>query len=294
MQVEIRSRNSTQFETHAHPEGKRHGNFLPAIFLFSFLIILPLTPISAWCAAQTSPQITDSTPATQTTLAIFTDPHAPRISDGLWTALAAALDRELVFGDSETNNLINHAVGDMTSQTVSVDTSPHINIVRGDTIASGVIIDNSISVYIHGECVAMPTPRPEPIDREHIPPALGWVRVHNGVIEPFIHVECTQISRVLGLQGVGVKGYQRDRLMAQAIAHVIAHEWIHISTQSKHHGKNGITKAQFGFSDLVAHASKPRGKHGKPSPATDQSDGADCSLFPDLHSSAQPCLKGTK
>jgi hypothetical protein len=293
MNVETRSSQAVHFNRDAHTEGKRHGNFLPAIFLFSFLIILPLMPIGSQCAAQTL-QALNQPQSAQTTLAIFTDPHAPRISDGLWTALVAALDRELISGDSETNNLINHAVGDMTKQTVSVDTSAHINIVRGDTIASGVVIDNSISVYIHGECVAMPTPRPEPIDREHIPPALGWVRVHNGVIEPFIHVECTQISRVLGLQGMGVKGYQRDQLMAQAIAHVIAHEWIHISTQSKHHGKNGITKAQFGFSDLVAHTSKPREKHGKPSPATDQSGGADCSLFPDLHSPAQPCLKGTK
>ena len=293
MNVEMRSSQSVQFNRDAHAEGKRHGNFLPAIFLFSFLIILPLMPFSARCAAQ-APQVLNQAQPAQTTLAIFTDPHAPRISDGLWTALVAALDRELISGDSATNNLINHVASDMTNETVSVDTSPHVNIVRGDTIAAGVVIDNSISVYIHGECVAMPIPRPEPIDRDHVPPALGWVRVHNGAIEPFIHVECTQISRVLGLQGMGVKGYQRDRLMAQAVARVIAHEWIHISTQSKHHGKNGITKAQFGFSDLIAHASKPREKHGKPSSATDQSGEADCSLFPGLHSPAQPCLKGTK
>jgi hypothetical protein len=293
MNVETRSSQSVQFNKDAHTEGKRYGNSLPAVFLLSFLIILPLTPISAWCAVQTPPQVTDPAPATQTTLAIFTDPASPGISDSLWTALVAALNQELASGSSETKKLLSHATDHAATQGLQTDVAAPINIVRGNDIAPGIVLDNSISVYIHGKCVAMPRPRPEPISGASTPAALGWVRIHNGSIEPFIHVECTQISRVLGLQGMGLKGYQRDQLMAGAIARVVLHEWIHISTQSSHHSKNGITRAQFSLTDLLVHLPKSAPKQEAPS-AADQGRATECSKLSILDSSAKCRLRGTK
>jgi hypothetical protein len=138
--------------------------------------------------------------------------------------------------------------------------------------------------------VATPTPHPEPFGQAHQPTALGWVRIHNGSIEHFIHVECAHIGQVLGLQGIGLKSYQRDQLMAGAIARVILHEWIHISNQSPHHARNGITKAQFGVADLVAHASKPHRKQG----AQSSGAGVDGSKFPALDAPSDARLRGTK
>jgi hypothetical protein len=40
--------------------------------------------------------------------------------------------------------------------------------------------------------------------------------------------------------------------MAQAIAHVVIHEWIHVATQSPAHGAHGITKQFLSPEELTA------------------------------------------
>jgi len=40
--------------------------------------------------------------------------------------------------------------------------------------------------------------------------------------------------------------------MAEAMARVILHEWVHIATQSAHHGSHGVTQSVFGLQDLLA------------------------------------------
>ena len=40
--------------------------------------------------------------------------------------------------------------------------------------------------------------------------------------------------------------------MAQAIAHVLIHEWSHIVTQSSAHSSRGITQAYLSVNDLIA------------------------------------------
>lgn len=301
MNVETRSSQSVQFNRDAHTEGKRHGNSLPAVFLVSFLIILPLMPISAWCAVQAQPQAIDPSPAAQTTLAIFTDPtapNAPPISDSLWIPLVNALDQELTSGSPEERSLVGQATYDTMSQAQRADVTSQIQIIRGDRVSPGLVIHNSISVYLHGECVATSTPHSNLVGYAHPSDALGWVRISNNSIEPFIHVDCTHIAQVLGLQRVHLNSDKRDQLMAGAIARVILHEWIHISTQSSHHARNGITKAQFGVADLLAHTSKPlqrpQERRGTQSPAADRRDAIDCGKLTALDSSAQCRLRGTK
>jgi hypothetical protein len=46
--------------------------------------------------------------------------------------------------------------------------------------------------------------------------------------------------------------YERRHEMAQAIAHVVIHEWIHIATQSPAHGARGITKQFLSPAELTA------------------------------------------
>lgn len=303
MNVETRSSQSVQFDNHVSKEGNKHGNSLPAAFLLSFLIILPLTPIRAWCAVQAQPQAIDPSPAAQTTLAIFTDltapmaPNAQPISDSLWIALVNVLDQELTSGSPEVRALVSQAADDTTSQASRADVISQIQIIRGDRVSPGLVIHNSISVYLHGECMATLNARSNLFSYAHPSDALGWVRIGNGSIEPFIHVDCTHIAQVLGLQRVRVNSHQRDQLMAGAIARVILHEWIHISTQSSHHAKNGITKAEFGVTDLLVHTSKPQERRGTQSLATDpddRQDRFDCSKLAALDSSTQCRLRGTK
>jgi len=87
--------------------------------------------------------------------------------------------------------------------------------------------------------------------------ALGWVLQVNGRIEPFAHVDCTQIGGVLGAQAQGMDADERNTVMAGAIARVIVHEWIHIAAQSSSHAERGIENAQFGEADLMDLGSEP-------------------------------------
>jgi hypothetical protein len=57
---------------------------------------------------------------------------------------------------------------------------------------------------------------------------------------------------MLGPLALGMDRSHLDNVMAEAIARVILHEWIHIATQSASHGANGITKPQFVVRDLLA------------------------------------------
>jgi len=45
--------------------------------------------------------------------------------------------------------------------------------------------------------------------------------------------------------------------MAEAMARVVVHEWIHVAAQTDRHGQEGITKASFDVGDLMSEA-KPR------------------------------------
>jgi hypothetical protein len=82
--------------------------------------------------------------------------------------------------------------------------------------------------------------------------ALGWVyRVH-GQIAPFIHVDCEEITQILGPLALMLTTSRRDQIMAEAIARVVLHEWVHIATQSAAHARDGVAKSSFGIPDLLA------------------------------------------
>jgi len=118
--------------------------------------------------------------------------------------------------------------------------------VRGDSIRPGIVVGDSIAVYLHGDCRLEPLPR-----RTAYSVPLGWVRRENGRIAPFIHVDCSSIGQVIGPRAQGLNEGRRNRMMARAVARVMVHEWIHVARQSAGHGREGITKAQFGPEDLV-------------------------------------------
>jgi hypothetical protein len=226
-----------------------------AIFLNSLFFALPLVLRGASCAAQDRVAGENANPAStaQTTLVIFSDRPIP---DGLWPALVTALRKELASGSPQIQALVGQRV-DPVSGTGSATSS--IEIVHGETIGpSGLIADNPISIYLHGECKI--TPRPgQPFSYATSVPGstpLGWVQSDHGRIEPFAHVECDPLGKMLAVQASGLNRDQRNQLMAVAIARVIVHEWIHIATQNPRHTESGISKAQFSVADLLAHPDK--------------------------------------
>ena len=197
---------------------------VPVMFLMSIAFML------SSCArdkvfAQAGPQ------ETKTTLVIFAERNMP---DAEWSALFDALKRGA------------------RSESATVPALAGAELLRGDAIKGGISVIQPISVYLHGTCSLVSTERTASLT------ALGWVwRVH-GRIEPFIHVDCTQIALELGPVVLGMDRNRRDTLMGEAMARVILHEWIHVATQNPGHAKDGVAKARFDLVDLLAYDEEVR------------------------------------
>ena len=116
----------------------------------------------------------------------------------------------------------------------------------GTRCSPGAMFDAVIPVYLHGECRLLGEP-----GQEDVRGALGWVFRAHGHIEPFIHVDCTRLSGMLGHQALWMNSGARNAALAEAIAHVVLHEWMHIDTQSAAHTRDGISKDSFRVADLV-------------------------------------------
>ena len=70
-------------------------------------------------------------------------------------------------------------------------------------------------------------------------------------IRPFIHVDCSRITEVLGQHVFGMDKNSRNAVMAEAISRVILHEWVHIASQNPAHAREGIAKPSFSVEELV-------------------------------------------
>ena len=147
----------------------------------------------------------------------------PQLNDDLWPDLVQSLHADLASGMGEAPN------GFALQQNPA--------FFRGNDLALGTIFSRVIVVKLLGRCDLLPQS-----DRSSLEGPLGWVWQVSGTIQPFINVDCERIAQVLRRRSAGLDQYERRHAMAQAIAHVVIHEWIHIETQSPGHGKRGITK----------------------------------------------------
>jgi hypothetical protein len=160
------------------------------------------------------------------------------ISEGLWNALVEELHR---------------------SQAKEAEAMPVLSgdfdVLRGEDVVEGLVVETPLSVVIIGDCALQPSPR------RYVEGALGWVRLVKGEIRPFVHVNCERIVQMLGPVALGMNQGRRNTVMAEAIARVIVHEWIHIATQSAGHAKNGVMQSEFELSDLLAYDEQMNPKH---------------------------------
>jgi hypothetical protein len=127
-----------------------------------------------------------------------------------------------------------------------------IQIVRQDSIPSGPRVNHAIVVYLLGDCRNVPRPAFSFESAGQVSSALGWVLEAHGRVEPFVHVDCARLAAVLSSISLGSSPAERNQEMAQSIARVILHEWIHIATQNPGHASHGIGQAQFTVNDLIA------------------------------------------
>jgi hypothetical protein len=160
-----------------------------------------------------------------TTMVIFTD-HP--MEDDQWSALVRELHR-----------------ADVRLEMAARELGGGLEVLRGRDVAMGVNVDQIISVSVIGDCTLMPGPR------RTVTGALGWVKKVDGEIQPFIKVSCERIVEMLQGIALGMNRERKDAVMAEAMARVIAHEWIHIATQKTSHEKSGVMESQFLVSDLL-------------------------------------------
>jgi hypothetical protein len=170
--------------------------------------------------------------------------------------------------DTQWSSLFNRIQSEFQTYTTASETrpladketAPRLDLIRGDRIHSGLVVDSAISVYLHGNCTsrsALPSHLAPPALH---PGALGWVELAHHQIAPFIHIDCALITRLLSSSSQGLAADFSDSA-AIAIARVFLHEWRHVSTQDAHHTHTGIAKSSFTADDLFGHAQTLRPAH---------------------------------
>lgn len=124
--------------------------------------------------------------------------------------------------------------------------SGQLDVLRGGASIPQLDAEAILSITIIGDCSLIPGPR------RSVEGALGWVRREKGEIRPFVHVDCERIVEMLGPVALGMNEKRRNTVMAEAIARVIVHEWVHVATQNPGHTKSGVMQSQFQLGDLLA------------------------------------------
>jgi hypothetical protein len=150
------------------------------------------------------------------------------LKESAWAALESALVRDL--------------------EAASGPAGPTVELVRADQVEPGREVQTVVTVTLHGDCTLRPGP---PVV---VSGALGWVPRTHGRIEPFVHVECERIAQMLAPRALALRQEARETVMADAVARVVEHEWLHLMTQSAAHSGRGVMQAQFTVMDLLDEA----------------------------------------
>jgi hypothetical protein len=157
----------------------------------------------------------------------------PQVSEDLWPVLFQVLRTDLEDG-----------LGDLPNGLV-VDKNP--TFIRGSQDLRGITFTTIISVRLLGRCDVFPQ-----ADHPSSAGPLGWVLLVSGKIQPFISIDCTRLAQVLRPAATRWNKQGPRSLMAQAISHVLIHEWCHIAAQSPTHNTGGIMQAYLSLDDLIA------------------------------------------
>ncbi|MDE3201748.1 MAG: hypothetical protein KGN79_12605 [Acidobacteriota bacterium] len=127
---------------------------------------------------------------------------------------------------------------------VGIDENP--TILPDSEVVVGLEMDDPLVIFLHGSC----TPRLDGGPRFE-GGRLGWVDDEDGSIEPFIHIECDNIVRMLEPVFFHLNRQAQINAMGEAMARATLHEWVHVKRQVPSHDKTGIEKAHYSLRDLI-------------------------------------------
>lgn len=83
------------------------------------------------------------------------------------------------------------------------------------------------------------------------PPSLADTSMSKGHIQPFFHVDCDRLVRMLKPELDPLNVISRQLVFGRALARVIAHEIYHILAQTPEHEDKGVAKPAFSLHDLT-------------------------------------------
>ena len=153
---------------------------------------------------------------------------AEKLAPGEWDAFVAALRSNLRSAENAV---------------AGIDNTPAI---LPDSEVVGLEMDDPLVVFLHGDC----TPKLDSGTRFE-GGRLGWVSDAHGSIEPFIHIECDSIVRMLEPVFFHLGRAKRINAMGEAMARTTLHEWVHVKRQQPGHDNDGIEKAYYSLRDLI-------------------------------------------
>jgi hypothetical protein len=156
-----------------------------------------------------------------------------QVSDELWPVLFQSLRADLAVR------------GDESPRGIVLDQNP--TLIRRRDFVPGTAFDSILQVELTGRCDLVARAYPAFPDRP-----LGRVPMVSGQIQPFISIDCTRLAESLARTALDLNKEEGRHVMAQAIANVLIHKWIHIATQRRAHETQGIVKASISVKTLIA------------------------------------------
>ena len=123
-----------------------------------------------------------------------------------------------------------------------------IRWIKRQQFQKGMEFPEVVQVRLRGHCNAdMPT------GEQSASGPLGWVYLYtgDGEIQPIAYVDCDRIAQTLERELRGTSSKERQQKLARAIARVVAHELMHIFTQSTRHSPRGLQRAYLSSRELT-------------------------------------------
>lgn len=113
--------------------------------------------------------------------------------------------------------------------------------------AGGKVSPQLAVVHFKGRCDTEDL-RPE----SGYPGPLGWTHISDGEILPFIDVSCAGLRIFVQRDLLNIPEADRETTFGRAIARVLAHELYHLLANTRAHTGNGVAKAYYSVSELLA------------------------------------------
>lgn len=169
--------------------------------------------------------------------ALWADEPGPRVPpDRIWrgdtpTTISVVVESSVRLQDSLLASM------ERELQRIFAPSDTQIEMILPQERDAHAVFDSEVIVMrVRGRCELGPMP---PL-HAHRPDMLGRTFVTDGVILPFVELDCRQISGALRQRLAGAREEARPAMLGLAMARVLAHEIYHVLARTSAHSPYGI------------------------------------------------------